>query len=115
VSPDELVARAAAMRDTLRARQGECEALGHLPDATNQEYVDAGFFRVLQPWRFGGYELGLVPEHHAVQSPNPGRPVIERDLGRATALTDTAEVALIERTWENVGQMRLGLAPGSFF
>ena len=56
---DELVARAAAMRDTLRERQAECEALGRLPDATNREYVDAGFFRVLQPRRFGGLELGL--------------------------------------------------------
>ena len=56
---DELVARAAAMRDTLRARQAECEALGRLPDATNREYVEAGFFRVLQPRRFGGLELGL--------------------------------------------------------
>ena len=56
---DELVARAAAMRDTLRERQAECEALGRLPDETNREYVEAGFFRVLQPRRFGGFELGL--------------------------------------------------------
>jgi alkylation response protein AidB-like acyl-CoA dehydrogenase len=135
---DELVARAAAMRDTLRARQAECEALGRLPDATNAEYIEAGFFRVL-PRRFGGHELGLeaflriaielsrgcpssgwvyaltaghahtvtmwpeygivdnwdtlgmrgtgsrrvvvedllVPEHHTVPSPNPGRPVVD--------------------------------------
>ena len=58
---DELVARAAAMRDTLRGRQAECEALGRLPDATNREYIDAGFFRVLQPRRFGGLELGCGP------------------------------------------------------
>ena len=58
---DELVARAAAMRDTLRARQAECEAQGRLPDPTNREYVEAGFFRVLQPRRFGGLELGLQP------------------------------------------------------
>ena len=56
---DELVARAEAMRDTLRARQDECEELGRLPDSTAQDYVDAGFFRVLQPRRFGGYEFGL--------------------------------------------------------
>jgi len=59
ITADELVARAAAMRDTLRARQADCEAQGRLPDATNREYVDAGFFRVLQPRRFGGFELGL--------------------------------------------------------
>jgi 3-hydroxy-9,10-secoandrosta-1,3,5(10)-triene-9,17-dione monooxygenase len=59
ITADELVGRAAAMRDTLRARQAECETQGRLPDATNREYVDAGFFRVLQPRRFGGFELGL--------------------------------------------------------
>jgi 3-hydroxy-9,10-secoandrosta-1,3,5(10)-triene-9,17-dione monooxygenase len=59
VTADELVARAGAMRDTLRERQVQCEELGRLPDATNREYVDAGFFRVLQPRRFGGFELGL--------------------------------------------------------
>ena len=56
---EELVARAAAMRDTLRERQAECEALGRLPDETNRDYVEAGFFRVIQPRRFGGFELGL--------------------------------------------------------
>ncbi|HEY0362580.1 MAG TPA: hypothetical protein VGC83_09895 [Solirubrobacteraceae bacterium] len=56
---DELVARAAAMRDTLRGRQAECEALGRLPDETNGDYIEAGFFRVIQPRRFGGFELGL--------------------------------------------------------
>jgi 3-hydroxy-9,10-secoandrosta-1,3,5(10)-triene-9,17-dione monooxygenase len=59
ITADELVGRAAGMRDTLRARQAECEAQGRLPDATNREYVDAGFFRVLQPRRFGGFELRL--------------------------------------------------------
>lgn len=59
LTPEELVARAAAMRDTLRSRQAQCEAEGRLPEATNREYVEAGFFRVLQPRRFGGYEFGL--------------------------------------------------------
>jgi 3-hydroxy-9,10-secoandrosta-1,3,5(10)-triene-9,17-dione monooxygenase len=59
LTPDEMVARATAMRDTLRVRQAECEAQGRLPDVTNREYVEAGFFRVLQPRRFGGYEFGL--------------------------------------------------------
>jgi 3-hydroxy-9,10-secoandrosta-1,3,5(10)-triene-9,17-dione monooxygenase len=59
LTADELVACAAAMRDALRACQAECEAEGRLPDVTYREYVEAGFFRVLQPRRFGGYELGL--------------------------------------------------------
>ena len=60
VTADDLVARAAAMREVLRARQSQCEAQGRLPDETNREYIEAGFFRVLQPRRFGGHELGLA-------------------------------------------------------
>jgi alkylation response protein AidB-like acyl-CoA dehydrogenase len=59
ITADELVARAAAMREVLRERQARCEAQGRLPDETNREYIEAGFFRVLQPRRFGGHELGL--------------------------------------------------------
>jgi alkylation response protein AidB-like acyl-CoA dehydrogenase len=59
VTADEFVARAAAMREVLRERQAQCEELGRLPDETNREYIEAGFFRVLQPRRFGGHELGL--------------------------------------------------------
>jgi len=55
---EELVARA-AVRGTLRERQAECEAQGRLPEETASDYIEAGFFRVLQPRRFGGFELGL--------------------------------------------------------
>ena len=59
LTPDELVARAAALRDVLRERQDECDDLGRLPDSTLQDYIDAGFWRVVQPRRFGGYEFDL--------------------------------------------------------
>jgi len=59
LTPDELVARAAALRDTLRERQDECDEIGRLPDSTLRDYIDAGFWRVVQPRRFGGYEFDL--------------------------------------------------------
>ena len=59
LTPEELIARAAALRGKLRERQAECERLGRLPDATLQDYLDAGFYRVMQPRRFGGYEFDL--------------------------------------------------------
>jgi 3-hydroxy-9,10-secoandrosta-1,3,5(10)-triene-9,17-dione monooxygenase len=59
LTPDDMVQRAHAMIPTLRARQTECEALGRLPDATNDEFLRAGFYRILQPRRFGGYEFDL--------------------------------------------------------
>lgn len=48
------------MRPTLRERQAQCEKLGRIPEETHGEFVDAGFYRILQPRRFGGYEFGLA-------------------------------------------------------
>ena len=59
LTPGVLIVRAAAMRGKLRERQDECERLGRLSDTTLQDYLDAGFYRVMQPRRFGGYEFDL--------------------------------------------------------
>jgi 3-hydroxy-9,10-secoandrosta-1,3,5(10)-triene-9,17-dione monooxygenase len=59
LTPEEMVARAVALRPALRERQDECEGIGRLPDSTLQDYIDAGFYRVVQPRRFGGYEFDL--------------------------------------------------------
>jgi 3-hydroxy-9,10-secoandrosta-1,3,5(10)-triene-9,17-dione monooxygenase len=55
----ELIRRADEMRPWLRERQNECEALGELPEDTNQKFLEAGFYRILQPRIFGGYEFAL--------------------------------------------------------
>ncbi len=54
---EELRQRARAMVPTLRERAAECEALGQLPEATVADFQDAGFFRICQPARWGGFEL----------------------------------------------------------
>ncbi|HEV8016476.1 MAG TPA: acyl-CoA dehydrogenase family protein [Stellaceae bacterium] len=56
-SADELVARAAAMVPTLRQRAAATEAQRRIGKDSAQEFRAAGFFRVLQPKRFGGYEV----------------------------------------------------------
>src|SRR5919204_3016133 len=55
----EMVERARAMIPALRERQEECERLGRLPDETSRDFIEAGFYRILQPRRFGGYEFDL--------------------------------------------------------
>jgi len=52
-----MIARAEAMREALIERQAETERLTYYPLATHQEFLKAGFYRVLQPRRFGGYEF----------------------------------------------------------
>jgi 3-hydroxy-9,10-secoandrosta-1,3,5(10)-triene-9,17-dione monooxygenase len=59
LTQEQIVERAQDMVALLRERQEECEELGRLPDQTSQDFIDAGFYRILQPRRFGGYEFDL--------------------------------------------------------
>src|SRR3978361_1883022 len=59
LTQDEIVQRARDMIPALRERQEECERIGRLPDETSRDFVEAGFYRILQPRRFGGYEFDL--------------------------------------------------------
>lgn len=53
----EVVERARAMIPTLQERAKEAEAQGQVHKETVAEMNEAGLFRVLQPKRYGGYEL----------------------------------------------------------
>jgi 3-hydroxy-9,10-secoandrosta-1,3,5(10)-triene-9,17-dione monooxygenase len=55
---EEMIARAEALLPRLRERAAEAETNRRLSDETVQEFRDAGFPKILQPKRFGGYELG---------------------------------------------------------
>jgi 3-hydroxy-9,10-secoandrosta-1,3,5(10)-triene-9,17-dione monooxygenase len=57
ISEAELIARARALVPRLRERVGECEEKRRIPEASIRELKEAGLFRVLQPRKFGGYEL----------------------------------------------------------
>lgn len=52
-----LVDRARAMIPALRSRAQQCENDCKIPEETIREFQDAGFFKILQPKRWGGYEL----------------------------------------------------------
>jgi len=54
---EELVDRARAMKPALRERLRAAREAATLPAATMQDFKDAGFFRILQPKRWGGYEM----------------------------------------------------------
>jgi len=57
VSPAELIARARAMVPVLKERACRTTAERRIPDETIAEMQAAGFFRILQPKRWGGYEM----------------------------------------------------------
>jgi 3-hydroxy-9,10-secoandrosta-1,3,5(10)-triene-9,17-dione monooxygenase len=55
----EMIRRAEALRPLLRERQAETEAAGNMSADTNARLIEAGFYRVVQPRQFGGYEFDL--------------------------------------------------------
>nr|WP_168736082.1 acyl-CoA dehydrogenase family protein [Burkholderia sp. Tr-862] len=52
-----LIARAEALAPTLAGRAEQAQAQGRIPAETIADMQAAGFFKVLQPKRYGGYEL----------------------------------------------------------
>jgi len=65
LTPEAMLARAREMVPMLRAQQAECERAGRILPATHQQFVEASFYRIAQPRRFGGYECD-VPTFHRV-------------------------------------------------
>ena len=59
LTPKEIIARAEALVPMLRAQQDEAEERGYYSEAVHQEFLKAGFYRMTQPRRFGGYEFSL--------------------------------------------------------
>jgi 3-hydroxy-9,10-secoandrosta-1,3,5(10)-triene-9,17-dione monooxygenase len=56
-SPAELIGRAKALVPTLKSRAARCTAERRIPEETIAELQAAGFFKILQPRRWGGYEM----------------------------------------------------------
>ena len=56
-SAEELVSRARAMIPTLKQRADACVKGRDVPAESIAEMQEAGFFRILQPRRWGGYEM----------------------------------------------------------
>jgi 3-hydroxy-9,10-secoandrosta-1,3,5(10)-triene-9,17-dione monooxygenase len=53
----ELVARARAMIPVLKARAPAAEAARKVPEETIRDFQEAGFFDILKPERWGGFEM----------------------------------------------------------
>ncbi len=56
---EELVARAEELRPLLREQQAETEARGRPSEETHEKLVEAGFYKMYTPRKYGGYEFTL--------------------------------------------------------
>ena len=83
LSPADMLARAASLRPYLLAHQSECEALGRVSDEVCDVLVKAGFFRIVQPRRFGGYEFDVPTFYRVMMEVARGCP----ETGWVLALT----------------------------
>ena len=54
---DELIAKAEAMIPVLRERSNSANSDRRIPKETIQDFKEAGFFKILQSKKYGGYEL----------------------------------------------------------
>lgn len=59
LTPDAMIQRAVALQPRLRAEQDQTERRSVHSEAVHEEFRKAGFYRCLQPRRFGGYEFDL--------------------------------------------------------
>jgi 3-hydroxy-9,10-secoandrosta-1,3,5(10)-triene-9,17-dione monooxygenase len=59
LTAETIVARARALIPDIRAQAGQAEKDGHHSAALDAAFTAAGFYRILQPRRFGGYAFGM--------------------------------------------------------
>jgi len=69
-----LIARAAALRPLLVEQQAETEARTYYSESTHQAFLDAGFYRMFVPRRFGGYEVDLPTFYQVIMEIARGCP-----------------------------------------
>ncbi|HUN26714.1 MAG TPA: hypothetical protein VMU67_10425 [Steroidobacteraceae bacterium] len=59
LTPERLIARATALRARLADEQEESDRRGCYSEGVHQALLAGGFYRILQPRLFGGYEFGF--------------------------------------------------------
>lgn len=60
LTPETLIERARGLREMLRAQQDEADERGWYTEEIHQALKDGGFYRIVQPRMFGGYEFDPV-------------------------------------------------------
>jgi 3-hydroxy-9,10-secoandrosta-1,3,5(10)-triene-9,17-dione monooxygenase len=103
----EMQARAAALLPLLRAQQQANASRGHISDALHNQFVKAGFYRILQPRRFGGLELDYLGFARTMVMVARGDPAVALALAQSAA-----QAALLASYWPEQAQFELFGADG---
>lgn len=113
LTPDELIARATAMRPLLLEEQAATEERGAPAPEAHQQLIDTGLYRIIQPRRFGGYEFSMEDTFKAIMEVARGCPSTGWHYG-FMCLHGVAFSELFGERAQTVGYGRDGvfLAPG---
>ncbi|WP_160331179.1 acyl-CoA dehydrogenase family protein [Bradyrhizobium macuxiense] len=109
ITPQDLVDRAAAMRDVLRDTQDETDARGYFSEEINQRFVEAGFYRILQPKMFGGYEFDYETFFRVMVEISRGHPA----AGWCLTLS-ASHAPVIASHWSEAAQIEIFGSSGHF-
>jgi 3-hydroxy-9,10-secoandrosta-1,3,5(10)-triene-9,17-dione monooxygenase len=108
LTAEEAIARAAAMRPRLRELADESERRGHYGDELHQAFEQAGFYRLMQPRAFGGYEFDYTSFFRVMLEISRGHP----STGWCLALA-ASHAPLVAAHWGEQAQREL-FEGGSF-
>ena len=111
----ELVERAQALTKLVASRARETEQQGFVSPDVIEEFCDAGFFKILVPKKYGGYELGVDAMAKVVQTIAPSCTstgwVLAFYIGH-----NFLHALFPEKSQEEVfGERSFALTPGTFF
>jgi 3-hydroxy-9,10-secoandrosta-1,3,5(10)-triene-9,17-dione monooxygenase len=109
LTPQELIARASALKPLLRRQQAENDERGYYSPELHQAFLNAGLYRIVQPRMFGGYEFDIVTFYRAMLEISHGHP----SAGWCLALC-ASHPFLIASHWPEQAQRELFGADGHF-
>lgn len=109
LAPETVIARAAALRRQLRQEQDESDWRGAYSESIHKQLLDGGFYRILTPKMFGGYELDPKVFIQVVMEISRGHPA----AGWCFAL-GASHAYLLASHWPEAVQRELFGADGEF-
>ncbi len=109
LTPETLIERARALQPQLRDDQDATDERGHYSEEIHRKLLDGGFYRVVQPRLFGGYEFDYPSFIKVIQEIARGNP----SAGWGYTLA-TSHAFLVASHWSEEAQAELFGPTGDF-
>lgn len=119
--PEEIIARAVALRPHLRDDQAKTEVRSRYSEETHELFIKAGLYRILQPRKFGGYEFDVETFYRTIIEISRGCPstgwMLCLGAGHAlqvgSSFSERAQAEIFGPDGHFVSPLSVGNSPGS--